>query len=60
MSANGSAIPSQTEEAMNKGKGKATEQPSHDMMMEDDEEDEEEESAAEEVPFPPSTFSAPR
>jgi hypothetical protein len=48
MSANGSAIPEQANQLADKGKGKATEQPVHDMGMEDDEEDEED-SGAEEV-----------
>ncbi|RMD42296.1 hypothetical protein DV735_g2854, partial [Chaetothyriales sp. CBS 134920] len=42
MSANGSAVPSeQTSEIVDKGKGKAVEQPSHDLDMEDDDEEEE-------------------
>ena len=53
MSANGSAIPEQTSEVVDKGKGKATEQPTRDIGMEDDEEDEEEESGAEEVSLTP-------
>ncbi|RMZ78763.1 hypothetical protein DV738_g3690, partial [Chaetothyriales sp. CBS 135597] len=47
MSANGSAVPEQTSEIVDKGKGKAVEQPSHDLDMEDD--DEEEESGPEDV-----------
>ena len=49
MSANGSAVPEQASEILDKGKGKSTEQPTHEMRMEDDEDDEEEESGQEEV-----------
>ena len=51
MSANGSAVPEQASELLDKGKGKSTEQPTHEMSMEDDEDDEEEESGQEEVRF---------
>lgn len=54
MSANGSAIPAQTSDVVDKGKGKATEQPTHSMGMDEDEEDEEEESGPEEVSVYPT------
>ena len=54
MSANGSAMPQEASEILDKGKGKSAEQPTHEMRMEDDdEEDEEEESGPEEVRMPP-------
>ncbi len=49
MSANGSAVPEQATEILDKGKGKSAEQPTHEMSMEDDEEEEEEESGQEEA-----------
>lgn len=51
MSANGSAMPEEASEILDKGKGKQVEQPTHDMSLEDDDEDEEEESGAEEVSY---------
>ncbi|RMZ86695.1 hypothetical protein DV736_g6078, partial [Chaetothyriales sp. CBS 134916] len=42
MSANGSAVPEQTSEIVDKGKGKAVEQPAHDLDMDNDDDDEEE------------------
>ncbi|RMZ83401.1 hypothetical protein DV737_g1741, partial [Chaetothyriales sp. CBS 132003] len=40
MSANGLAVPEQTSEIVDKGKGKAVEQPTHDLDMDDDDEEE--------------------
>lgn len=49
MSANGSAMPDQASEILDKGKGKSVEEPTTAMAMDDDEEDEEEESGVDEV-----------
>jgi hypothetical protein len=42
MAANGSAMPDQASEILDKGKGKSVEEPTPDMTMEDDDDDEEE------------------
>ena len=49
MSANGSAMPDQASEILDKGKGKSVEQPTNEMSMQDDEDDDDEESGVEEV-----------
>ena len=47
---NGSAIPQEASQIIDKGKGKSVDTtPSHDMMEEDDEDSEEEESGVEDV-----------
>jgi hypothetical protein len=49
MSANGSAVPEQASEIIDKGKGKAVEQPTNETAMDEDDDEEDEESGVEEV-----------
>jgi hypothetical protein len=48
MSANGSAVPTESSEIQDKGKGRSVEEPTHDMNV-DEEDDEQEESGPDEV-----------
>jgi hypothetical protein len=50
MAANGSAMPDEANEILDKGKGKSVEAPALDMVMEDDDDDEEE-SGVDEVRY---------
>jgi hypothetical protein len=50
MAANGSAMPDEASEILDKGKGKSVEAPALDMAMEDDDDDEEE-SGVDEVRY---------